>query len=86
MDTIGAHRVTVYKMLGDTPNSGKDEIVATYWYEDYPEMMTTDDFVFGDSIRLKVASGHQYYAVLVFYASLNGGGAIMPFSTKPVWA
>lgn len=86
MDTIGAHRVTVYRMKGKTPDAASDELVATYWHEDYPEMMTTDDFVFGDSIRLKVETGHKYYAVLVFYASLDGGGDNMFFSTDPVAA
>lgn len=86
MDTIGAHRVTVYRMKGETPDSASDELVATYWYQNYPDMMTTDDFVYGHSIRLNVTHGYQYYAVLVFYASRDGGGANMPFSTDPVWA
>lgn len=86
MDTIGAHRVTVYRMKGETPDSGRDEIVSTYWYEDYPDMMTTGTPAFGYSIRLNVTHGYQYYAVLVFYASRKGGGANMPFSTDPVWA
>lgn len=86
MDTLGAYRITVYRMKGETPNSGSDDIVATYWHEDYPDMMTTNDFLYGSSIRLNVKTGHKYYAVLVFYASLNGGGDNMFFSTKPVWA
>ena len=84
MDTIGAHRITVYKMIGETPDSGKDELVATYWHANTPGMMTTDTFFYSNSIRLKVETGHFYYAVLVFYASLDGGGDNMPFSTKPV--
>lgn len=84
MDTIGAHRVTVYRMIGETPNSGKDELVATYWHANTPGMMTTDTFFYSNSIRLTVETGHLYYAVLVFYASLNGGGDNMFFSTTPV--
>ena len=86
MDTLGAHRITVYRMKGEYQDAGKDDIVATYWYEDYPDMMTTGEFLYGGSIRLNVETGHRYYAVLVFYASHNGGGDIMPFSTDPVWA
>lgn len=86
MDTLGAHRITVYKMKSTTPDSASDELVATYWYEDYPEMMSTDEFLYGGSIRLNVETGHRYYAVLVFYATLNGGGDDMAFCTDPAWA
>lgn len=86
MDTIGAYRITVYRMKGETIDSGSDDIVATYWHEDYSDMMTTDDYFFSSFKRLKVESGHQYYAVLGFYASLGGGGDNMFFCTKPVWA
>ena len=84
MDTIGAKMVLVYKALGAERNAGKDELVAKYWYEDYSSMMTTDDYVYNQSIRLKVEPGQRYYAVLVFYATLDGGGDIMPYSTKIV--
>lgn len=86
MDTLGAYRVTVYRMKGETPNSGSDDVVVTYWHENYSDMMTTDDYFFSSFKRLNVEPGHQYYAVLVFYASLDGGGDYMFFSTKPVWA
>ena len=86
MDTIGAYRVTVYKMKGETPNSAKDELVATYWHEYTPGMMTTGSVSYSHSIRLKVETGHLYYAVVVFYASLDGGGDNMPFCTRPVAA
>lgn len=86
MDTIGAHRVTVYRMTGTYLDAGKDEIVATYWHEDYPGMMITDDFFYSNSIRLKVQAGQKYYAVLVFYASRKGGGDNMAFCTDPIAA
>lgn len=83
MDTIGAHRVTVFKMLGETPNAGSDELVATYYYGTYPGLMITDDFFYSGSIRLQVETGYKYYAVIIFYATLDGGGDDMAFSTKP---
>lgn len=86
MDTIGVHKVTVYKVIGETPDSGKDKVVASYWHENTPGMMTTDDFAYGYNIRLNVEAGQRYYAVVVFYASLGGGGDNMPFSTKVVVA
>lgn len=86
MDTLGAYRITVYRMKGTTPDSASDDIVATYWHEDHPDMMTTDDYFFSSSIRLSVETGHKYYAVLGFYASLGDGGDNMFFSTDPVWA
>lgn len=86
MDTIGVHKVTVYKVIGETPNAGKDTVVASYWYQNYPDMMITDDVAYGYSVRLNVEAGQRYYAVVVFYASLDGGGDIMPFSTKTVVA
>lgn len=86
MDTLGVHKITVYKVIGETPNAGKDTVVASYWYENYPDMMTTDEFLYGYSVRLNVEAGQRYYAVVVFYASLGSGGDIMPFSTKTVVA
>lgn len=86
MDTIGAHRVTVFKMKGESPSIGKDELVATYWHGTYPGLMIEDDFFYSNSIRLQVETGHQYYAVIIYYATLNGGGDDMAFSTDPVWA
>ena len=83
MDTIGAHRVTVFKMLSDTPDTGSDELVATYYYGTYPGLMITDEFYYSNSIRLQVEPGYQYYAVIIFYATLDGGGDNMLFSTKP---
>ena len=84
MDTLGAHRVTVYRATGGTPNVAKDDLVATYWHEYTPGMMTTDEFVYSNSIRLQVEPGQRYYAVLVFYASLDGGGDNMFYCTKIV--
>lgn len=86
MDTIGVHKVTVYKVLGTEINAAKDEVVASYWHAYTPGMMTTDEFMYGYSVRLKVEPGQRYYAVVVFYASLNGGGDNMPFCTKAVAA
>lgn len=86
MDTIGAHRVTVYKMNGETPNTAHDDFVATYWHETYPSMMTTYDSFYSNSVRLQVETGHRYYAVIVYYASLDGGGDNMGYTTKAVWA
>lgn len=86
MDTLGAYRITVYKMLGKTPDAFTDDIVATYWHEDYSDMMTTNDYFFSSFKRLKVEPGHKYYAVLIFYASLDGGGDNMTFGTNPVAA
>lgn len=86
MDTIGVHKVTVYQVTGDTPDAGRDKVVKSYWYEDYPDMMTTDDVAYGYSIRLNVEAGQRYYAVVVFYASLGSGGDNMPFCTKIVAA
>ncbi len=86
MDTIGAHRVTVFKMTGDSPNTAHDDLVATYYYTTYPGMMITDDFFYAGSIRLQVEPGYQYYAVIIFYATLDGGGDDMAFSTKPKYA
>ena len=86
MDTIGAHRVIVYRLTGETPDAVKDELVATYWHEYTPGMMTTDDVAYSHSIRLQVEPGEKYYAVVIFYATLDGGGDDMAFSTKPVMA
>lgn len=86
MDTIGAHRVTVYKMEGETINSGSDEVIATYWHETYPGMMITDDFFYSNSIRLQVDHGYRYYAVIIYYATLGDGGDNMGYTTKAVWA
>ncbi len=83
MDTIGAHMVNVFKMLGETPNAGSDELVATYYYTTYPGLMITDDFFYAGSIRLQVETGYQYYAVIMFYATLDGGWGNMLFSTNP---
>lgn len=85
MDTIGAHRVTVFRMTGESPNTAHDDIVATYWHGTYPGLMITDDFYYSNSIRLQVEPGHQYYAVIIFYATLDGGGDDMALSTYPVW-
>lgn len=84
MDTIGAKMVLVYKALGAERDIGRDELVAKYWYEDYSSMMTTDDFVYHQSIRLKVEPGQRYYALVIFYATLDGGGDDMAYSTKIV--
>lgn len=85
MDTIGAHRVTVFRMKSDTPDAGSDEVVATYWHGTYPGLMITNDFFYSNSIRLQVEPGHQYYAVIIFYATLDGGGDDMALSTYSVW-
>lgn len=82
MDTIGAHRVTVYRATGEGRDVVKDEFIATYWYENTPGMMTTDEFVYHNSIRLNVPTGGRYYAVVVFYATRNGGGDNMFYSTS----
>lgn len=84
MDTLGAQKVTVYKAKGGTPNVAKDELVGNYWYEYTPGMMTTDEFVYNSSIRLNVEPGQRYYAVVVFYATLDGGGDNMLYCTKIV--
>lgn len=84
MDTIGAHQVTVYKMLGDKIDAGKDELVKTYWYTNYPDMMGEKDVAYHHSIRLNVEAGERYYAVVVFYATLGGGGGNMPYCTTAV--
>lgn len=86
MDTIGAHRVSVFRMEGETPNTAHDECVATYWHGTYPGMMITDDYFYSGSIRLQVEHGHQYYAVIIYYATLGDGGDDMAYSTYPVWA
>ena len=86
MDTLGVHKITVYKVIGETPDAGKDKVVASYWHENTLGMMTTDDFAYGYTIRLNVEAGQRYYAVVVFYASLDGGGDNMFFSTKTVVA
>ena len=86
MDTIGVQKITVYKILGADINAAKDEVVASYWYANTPGMMTTDDFAYGYSVRLKAEPGQRYYAVVIFYATLNGGGDNMPFCTKAVAA
>lgn len=84
MDTIGAHKVTVYKMLGDKIDAGKDEVVKSYWYTNYPDMMGENDVAYHHSIRLNVEAGERYYAVLSFYATLGEGGGNMPYSTTAV--
>ena len=86
MDTLGVHKITVYKILGTDINAAEDEVVASYWHANTPGMMTTDDFAYGYSVRLNVEAGQRYYAVVVFYASLDGGGDNMPFCTKAVVA
>lgn len=86
MDTIGAHRVTVFKMNGESPNTPHDDLVATYYHGTYPGLMITDDFFYYNSIRLQVETGYQYYAVIIFYATLDGGGDDMALCTYPVWA
>lgn len=86
MDEIGAHRVTVYRMLKDKPDAGRDDIVKTFYYTEYPDMMGTNDIMYGNSIELTVTSGEKYYATFTFYASLDGGGDEMPFSTYVVTA
>ncbi len=86
MDTIGAHMVLVFKALGSERDIAKDELVAKYWYEDYPDMMGSGTFLYSHSIRLKAEAGQRYYAVLVLYATLNGGGDDMAYSTKIVEA
>lgn len=86
MDTIGAHSVTVFRMKGETPDAATDEIVATYWHETYSGMMITDSVASFNSIRLNVEAGQRYYAVIVFYATLDGGGDYMLFSTSSVAA
>ena len=86
MDTIGAHKVTVYRLTGETQDVSKDELVANYWHEYTPGMMTTGSVAYSHSIRLQVEPGEKYYAVVVFYATLDGGGDNMFFCTKPVMA
>lgn len=86
MDTIGAHRIVVYKLTGDKPNIVKDEIVMHYWYEYYPSMMGTNDLVHAGSFKLNVEPGERYYALLVFYATLDGGGDDMPYTTQIITA
>ncbi len=86
MDTIGAHKVTVYRLTGETQDVSKDELVANYWHEYTPGMMTTGSVAYSHSIRLQVEPGEKYYAVVIFYATLDGGGDDMAFSTKPVMA
>ena len=84
MDTIGACKVTVYQALGSNRDAGRDKVVANYWHEVYPDMMTTNSVVYSHSIRLRVDMGMRYYAVLVFYATLNGGGDDMAYCTSTV--
>ena len=82
LDTIGVHRVTVYRAKGDVQDVVTDELIATYWYEDHPWMMVEDEFVGHGSVRLKVETGYRYYALIAFYATLNGQGKIMLYTTK----
>lgn len=83
MDTIGAHRVTFFRMTGESPNAAHDDIVATYWHGTYPGLMITGSVAYSNSIRIQVEPGQQYYAVIIFYATLDGGGDDMAFCTKP---
>lgn len=84
MDTIGAHKVTVYRALGDERDVSVDEVVDSYWYTNFPDMMGEKTVSYHHSIRLKVEAGGRYYAVLTFYATLGGGGGNMPYSTSIV--
>ena len=84
MDTIGAYRVSVYKALGKGQDVVRDQLVATYWHEDYPDMMTTKDVAYSHSIWLRADMGMKYYAVIIFYATLNGGGDDMAYCTSTV--
>ena len=84
MDTIGAKMVLVYKAMGAERNIGTDELVAKYWYEDNSDLMGSDVFLYSNSIRLKVEPGQRYYALVIFYATLDGGGDDMAYSTKIV--
>lgn len=86
MDTIGAHRVTVFRVKGETPNAAHDDIVATYWHETYPGLMITGEEFYSNSIRLQVDHGYRYYAVIIYYATLGDGGDDMAYTTKAVWA
>lgn len=86
MDEIGAHRVTVYRMLGDKPDAGRDDIVQDFYYTNYPDMMGKGGIMYYHAIDLTVTSGEKYYATFTFYASLDGGGDEMPFSTYVVTA
>lgn len=83
MDEIGAHRITVYKMLGSEPNAGTDDMVKTFYYTSYPDMMSSGLGMYKGSVELTVESG-DYYAVLEFYASLDGGGDWMGYGTDVV--
>lgn len=84
MDTIGAYRVSVYKALGKGQDIVRDQLVATYWHEDYPDMMTTNTTSYYHAIQLRADIGMKYYAVIIFYATLNGGGDDMAYSTDVV--
>ncbi len=89
MDTIGAHKITVYRATGDAPDVGKDELIDSFYYDTYtgnPPMMGSDSVMYNGSIPLTVESGERYYATLIFYASLDGGGDDMWYTTKIVEA
>lgn len=89
MDTIGAHLVTVYRATGDAPDVGKDELIDSFYYKTYtgnPPMMGSETGIYNSNIPLTVESGERYYATLVFYASLDGDGDDMWYTTKIVTA
>lgn len=82
MSQIGATKIYMYE---STDNKSFYR-VATYNYEDYPNMMSSGTFYFKDAATYNGTPGYYYYASVYCYAGNSSGGDERNYTTSIVRA
>lgn len=82
MTTIGATKIYIYESSDNRTFSR----VATYKYEDYPEMMGSGTFYYDDAITHYGMPGYYYFASVYCYAANASGSDEKNYTTSIVRA
>lgn len=82
MTEIGATTIYIYES-SDNKSFTK---VATYDYEDYPEMMGSGTFYYEDPVTYSGKVGYYYFASVYCYAAKDGGSDEKNYTTTAVQA
>lgn len=82
MTQIGATTIYIY----ESKDNKSFTRVATYNYEDYPEMMGSGTFYCEDPVTYPGTVGNYYYASVYCYAAKDGGSDEKNYTTTAVQA
>ncbi len=82
MTQIGATTIYIY----ESADNRSFTRVATYNYEDYPEMMGSGTVYYEDPVTYYGKIGYYYYASVYCYAAKDGGSDEKNYTTTAVQA